>query len=181
MCIVAFTCSSDGPVSRIGRWQLFPAFEWLDEGNDTITNQYMTLVKVSCHQPTVYFHPPCFNVIWCRLNNTFTWIFRTTSFKGTFISSKLHVATTARHALHLTSKIPKYLPAMGRNDVTFIWYKSVFPTEINFLGWISSKQDNLQRHEINDVVENMIHECLINSNSIAGKMTKTDVKPGVEI
>lgn len=52
--------------------------------------------------------------------------FLTTSFKGTYISSKLHIATTARLTLYLTSKIPKYLPAMGRNDVTFIWYKSVF-------------------------------------------------------
>lgn len=35
---------------------------WWSFENDT-----MTLVKVSYHQPNVYFHPPCFRFIWCHI------------------------------------------------------------------------------------------------------------------
>ena len=38
-------------------------------GNVTMTIQYMTLVRVSFHQPHLYFHPQCFRVTWHQLSN----------------------------------------------------------------------------------------------------------------
>ena len=55
-------------------WRLFPVFEWQinwvtrkHRGNNTMITQYMTVVRLPYHQPTVYSRPPCFSIIWHQL------------------------------------------------------------------------------------------------------------------
>ena len=55
-------------------WQLFALFEWRinwvtrkRRGNNTMTTQHMTVVKLPYNQPTVDSRPPCFSIIWHQL------------------------------------------------------------------------------------------------------------------
>lgn len=57
--------------------QLSPVLSGMkSKGNDTITIQHMTLVKVSHHRPNFYLLPPCFSVMASTLQPTEQNVFR---------------------------------------------------------------------------------------------------------
>lgn len=82
--------SSDGPISWGGKSlfrlqeqvvshvktthpQLFPTLQWMGRAKETI--QYMSLVKVSYHQPSVCFRSPRLGYAWRQLSNSCAKVF----------------------------------------------------------------------------------------------------------